>query len=54
MVDGIFILSINWKKDNVFLVNLLGKYIVEFYGEFILESVVVSLVGMNRYIKLDC
>lgn len=54
LADGIPTPSINWKKDNVLLANLLGKYTVEPYGELILESVVVSLVGMNRYIKPDC
>lgn len=42
VADGIPTPSINWKKDNVLLANLLGKYTVEPYGELILENVVVS------------
>uniref|UniRef100_A0A8D0P2M9 Hemicentin-1 n=1 Tax=Sus scrofa TaxID=9823 RepID=A0A8D0P2M9_PIG len=40
VADGIPTPSINWKKDNVLLANLLGKYTVEPYGELILENVV--------------
>lgn len=42
MADGIPTPVINWKKDNVLLANLLGKYTIEPYGELILENVVVS------------
>uniref|UniRef100_A0A8D0P964 Hemicentin-1 n=1 Tax=Sus scrofa TaxID=9823 RepID=A0A8D0P964_PIG len=38
VADGIPTPSINWKKDNVLLANLLGKYTVEPYGELILEN----------------
>ncbi|XP_043342030.1 hemicentin-1 isoform X3 [Cervus canadensis] len=40
VADGIPTPAINWKKDNVLLSNLLGKYTVEPYGELILENVV--------------
>uniref|UniRef100_A0A452FS37 Hemicentin-1 n=1 Tax=Capra hircus TaxID=9925 RepID=A0A452FS37_CAPHI len=40
VADGIPTPAINWKKDNVLLANLLGKYTVEPYGELILENVV--------------
>ncbi|XP_047561044.1 hemicentin-1 isoform X2 [Lutra lutra] len=40
MADGIPTPAINWKKDNVLLANLLGKYTIEPYGELILENVV--------------
>lgn len=53
MADGIPTPAINWKKDNVLLTNLLGKYTIEPYGELILENVVVSLRDVNRYIKPD-
>ena len=53
VADGIPTPSINWKKDNVLLANLLGKYTVEPYGELILENVVVSLIDMSRYTHLD-
>ncbi|KAK2508441.1 hypothetical protein MC885_016939, partial [Smutsia gigantea] len=38
--DGIPTPAINWKKDNLLLTDLLGKYTVEPYGELILENVV--------------
>lgn len=47
MADGIPTPAINWKKDNVLLANLLGKYTIEPYGELILENVVVSLIDVN-------
>ena len=47
MADGIPTPAINWKKDNVLLANLLGKYTVEPYGELILENVVVSVIDVN-------
>ena len=53
MAVGIPTPAINWKKDNVPLANLLGKYTVEPYGELILENVVVSLINMKRYIETD-
>lgn len=53
VADGIPTPAINWKKDNVLLSNLLGKYTVEPYGELILENVVVSLINMKRYIETD-
>ena len=53
VADGIPTPAINWKKDNVLLSNLLGKYNVEPYGELILENVVVSLINMKRYIETD-
>ncbi|KAI4563342.1 hypothetical protein MJT46_010951, partial [Ovis ammon polii x Ovis aries] len=40
VADGIPTPAINWKKDNVLLANLLGKYTVEPYGELLLENVV--------------
>nr|XP_045732354.1 hemicentin-1 [Mirounga angustirostris] len=40
MADGIPTPAINWKKDNVLLANLLGKYTIEPYGELTLENVV--------------
>ncbi|XP_004768021.1 hemicentin-1 isoform X1 [Mustela putorius furo] len=40
MADGIPTPAINWKKGNVLLANLLGKYTIEPYGELILENVV--------------
>ncbi|XP_006907796.1 hemicentin-1 isoform X1 [Pteropus alecto] len=40
VADGIPTPAINWKKDNVVLANLLGKYTVEPYGELILENAV--------------
>ncbi|KAF5916712.1 hypothetical protein HPG69_005507 [Diceros bicornis minor] len=40
LADGIPTPAIHWKKDNVLLANLLGKYTVEPYGELILENVV--------------
>ncbi|XP_049724489.1 hemicentin-1 isoform X1 [Elephas maximus indicus] len=40
MADGIPTPTINWKKDNVLLADLLGKYTAEPYGELILENVV--------------
>nr|XP_036865807.1 hemicentin-1 [Manis javanica] len=40
VADGIPTPAINWKKDNVLLMDLLGKYTVEPYGELILENVV--------------
>lgn len=54
VADGIPTPAINWKKDNVVLANLLGKYTVEPYGELILENAVVSIIDMNRYFKPDC
>lgn len=45
MADGIPTPAINWKKDNVPLANLLGKYTVEPYGELILENVVLEDSG---------
>lgn len=54
VADGIPTPAINWKKDNVLLMDLLGKYTVEPYGELILENVVVSLTDTNRHIKPDC
>lgn len=51
VAEGIPTPAINWKKDNVVLANLLGKYTVEPYGELILENVVVSKIEINRYIK---
>ena len=53
VADGIPTPASNWKKDNVPLSNLLGKYTVEPYGELILENVVVSLINMKRYIETD-
>ncbi|XP_012591877.2 hemicentin-1 [Microcebus murinus] len=38
VADGIPTPAINWKKDNVLLTNLLGKYTAEPYGELILEN----------------
>ncbi|XP_044243814.3 hemicentin-1 isoform X3 [Ursus arctos] len=40
VADGIPTPAINWKRDNVLLANLLGKYTIEPYGELILENVV--------------
>ncbi|KAB1258936.1 Hemicentin-1 [Camelus dromedarius] len=40
LADGIPTPAIHWKKGNVLLANLLGKYTVEPYGELILENVV--------------
>ncbi|XP_075384531.1 hemicentin-1 isoform X2 [Tenrec ecaudatus] len=40
MADGIPTPTINWKKGNVLLADLLGKYTSEPYGELILENVV--------------
>ncbi|XP_077013357.1 hemicentin-1 isoform X4 [Tamandua tetradactyla] len=40
VADGIPTPAINWKKDNVLLADLLGKYTAEPYGELILENVV--------------
>ncbi|KAM9212162.1 hemicentin-1 [Dugong dugon] len=40
MADGIPTPTINWKKDDVLLADLLGKYTAEPYGELILENVV--------------
>eukprot|EP00071_Canis_lupus_P006937 XP_005622503.1 hemicentin-1 isoform X3 [Canis lupus familiaris] len=45
MADGIPTPVINWKKDNVLLANLLGKYTIEPYGELILENVVLEDAG---------
>ncbi|XP_055275068.1 hemicentin-1 isoform X3 [Moschus berezovskii] len=45
VADGIPTPAINWKKDNVPLANLLGKYTVEPYGELILENVVLEDSG---------
>nr|XP_055175129.1 hemicentin-1 isoform X2 [Nyctereutes procyonoides] len=45
MADGIPTPAINWKKDNVLLANLLGKYTIEPYGELILENVVLEDAG---------
>ena len=53
VADGIPTPAINWKKDNVPLSNLLGKYTVEPYGELILENVMVSIINMKRYIETD-
>uniref|UniRef100_H0XAK9 Hemicentin 1 n=1 Tax=Otolemur garnettii TaxID=30611 RepID=H0XAK9_OTOGA len=39
VADGIPIPTISWKKDNVLLANLLGKYSAEPYGELVLENV---------------
>ncbi|XP_047376655.1 hemicentin-1 isoform X2 [Sciurus carolinensis] len=38
VADGIPTPAITWKKDNVLLANLLGKYTAEPYGELILEN----------------
>ncbi|XP_065792281.1 hemicentin-1 isoform X2 [Muntiacus reevesi] len=40
VADGIPTPAINWKKDNILLANLLGKYTIEPYGELILQNVV--------------
>ena len=53
VADGIPTPAINWKKDDVRLTHLLGKYTLEPYGELILENVVVSLIDVNGYIKPD-
>ncbi|XP_011902754.1 PREDICTED: hemicentin-1 isoform X2 [Cercocebus atys] len=45
VADGIPTPAINWKKDNVLLANLLGKYTAEPYGELILENVVLEDSG---------
>lgn len=47
VADGIPTPAIHWKKDNVLLANLLGKYTVEPFGELILENVVVSVTDMD-------
>uniref|UniRef100_A0A8C9DLV3 Hemicentin-1 n=1 Tax=Prolemur simus TaxID=1328070 RepID=A0A8C9DLV3_PROSS len=39
VADGIPTPAINWKKDNVPLTNLVGKYTAEPYGELVLENV---------------
>nr|XP_044998229.1 hemicentin-1 isoform X3 [Jaculus jaculus] len=46
VADGIPTPAINWKKDNVLLANLLGKYTSEPYGELILENVVLEDSGI--------
>ncbi|KFO28580.1 Hemicentin-1 [Fukomys damarensis] len=45
VADGIPTPAINWKKNNVLLTNLLGKYTAEPYGELILENVVLEDSG---------
>ncbi|XP_004688211.1 PREDICTED: hemicentin-1 [Condylura cristata] len=45
VADGIPTPTLNWKKDNNLLVNLLGKYTVEPYGELILENVMLEDSG---------
>ncbi|XP_044528060.1 hemicentin-1 [Gracilinanus agilis] len=40
VADGIPTPEINWKKDNILLTDLLGKYTAEPYGELILENAV--------------
>ncbi|XP_004706727.1 hemicentin-1 [Echinops telfairi] len=45
VADGIPTPTINWKKDNVPLADLLGKYTSEPYGELILENVVLEDSG---------
>ncbi|KAM4812745.1 hemicentin-1 [Urocitellus parryii] len=46
VADGIPTPAINWKKDNVLLGNLLGKYTAEPYGELILENAVPEDSGI--------
>uniref|UniRef100_A0A8C6QPP1 Hemicentin-1 n=1 Tax=Nannospalax galili TaxID=1026970 RepID=A0A8C6QPP1_NANGA len=46
VADGIPTPAISWKKDNVLLANLLGKYTTEPYGELILENVVLEDSGI--------
>ncbi|XP_036351171.2 hemicentin-1 [Ochotona princeps] len=44
--DGIPTPTISWKKDNVPLANLLGKYTAEPYGRLILENAVLEDSGV--------
>jgi hemicentin len=53
VADGIPTPAINWKKNNVLLANLLGKYTAEPYGELVVKNVMVSLKDMNTYLKTD-
>ncbi|XP_007935886.1 hemicentin-1 [Orycteropus afer afer] len=46
VADGIPTPTINWKKDNVLLADLLGKYTAEPYGELVLENVVAEDSGI--------
>uniref|UniRef100_A0A8D2B9D0 Hemicentin-1 n=1 Tax=Sciurus vulgaris TaxID=55149 RepID=A0A8D2B9D0_SCIVU len=46
VADGIPTPAITWKKDNVLLANLLGKYTAEPYGELILENAVPEDSGV--------
>ncbi|XP_073903349.1 hemicentin-1 isoform X3 [Castor canadensis] len=39
VADGIPTPAINWKKNNVLLANLLGKYTAEPYGELVVKNV---------------
>ncbi|XP_021098568.1 hemicentin-1 [Heterocephalus glaber] len=46
VADGIPTPAINWKKNNVLLTNLLGKYTADPHGELILENVVLEDSGI--------
>lgn len=49
VADGVPTPAISWKKGNVVVTNLLGKYTVEPYGELILKNVAVCIIDMNKY-----
>ncbi|KAM6165457.1 hemicentin-1 [Erethizon dorsatum] len=46
VAEGIPTPAINWKKNNVPLTNLLGKYTAQPYGELILENAVLEDSGV--------